>query len=182
MNNNLQNNKTFRLVLAALFTALTAVATLVIRIPSPMNGYVNLGDVIVLMNGWMLGPVWGTFAAGVGSMLADLIAGYAVYAPGTLVIKAICALTASLIFRALKKDAEKHVIRITKRVISALISEMIMVAGYFGYAAILMGNGLSAALSIPGNCTQAVVGILLGTIITEVLMRNGRIREYLGKS
>ena len=70
-----------RLVYTALFTALTTVATLVIQVPSPMSGYVNLGDAMVLLSAWILGPVYGTAAAGIGSMLADLLSGYAYYAP-----------------------------------------------------------------------------------------------------
>lgn len=76
------------LVLAALFTALTTVATMVIQIPSPMSGYVNLGDCMVLLSAWVLGPFVGAAAGGIGSMLADIITGYAYYAPGTLIIKA----------------------------------------------------------------------------------------------
>ena len=46
-----------KLVLAALFAALCTVMTLVIQIPSPMQGYVNLGDCAVLLSAWVLGPV-----------------------------------------------------------------------------------------------------------------------------
>ena len=44
-----------KLVLAALMAALTYVATSIVQIPSPMQGYVNLGDCIVLLSGWILG-------------------------------------------------------------------------------------------------------------------------------
>ena len=91
------DKKLHRLVLAALFTALTTVMTMVIQVPSPMQGYVNLGDCGVLLSAWVLGPVWGGAAAGVGSMLADLLSGYAHYAPGTLVIKTCMAVAAALI-------------------------------------------------------------------------------------
>lgn len=74
-------NKAIRtLVLAALFAALACVATMVIQIPSPMNGYVNLGDCFVLLAGWVLGPVYGSLAAGIGSALADMFTGYMHYA------------------------------------------------------------------------------------------------------
>ena len=63
-----------KLVLAALMAALTYVATSIVQIPSPMQGYVNLGDCIVLLSGWILGPWWGAAAGGIGSMLVDLIA------------------------------------------------------------------------------------------------------------
>ena len=32
-----------------------------------------MGDVVVLVSAWVLGPVYGSAAAGIGSMLADLI-------------------------------------------------------------------------------------------------------------
>ena len=65
-----------KLVLAALMAALTYVATSIVQIPSPMQGFVNLGDCIVLLSGWILGPWWGAAAGGIGSMLG--IAGYQV--------------------------------------------------------------------------------------------------------
>ena len=86
-----------KLVLAGVFAALACVATMVIQIPSPMNGYVNLGDCVVLLAGWLLGPVYGFAAAGVGSMLADILSGYAHYAVGTFLIKGVMALVASLL-------------------------------------------------------------------------------------
>ena len=59
-----------------MLAALVCVATMVIKIPSPLNGYINLGDCIVLLSGWLLSPVYGFMAAGLGSALADLFAGY----------------------------------------------------------------------------------------------------------
>ena len=151
-----------RLVYTALFTALTTVATLVIQVPSPMSGYVNLGDAMVLLSAWMLGPVYGTAAAGIGSMLADLLSGYAYYAPGTLVIKCLMAFVAAQVFLVLKDKVKgKHF----AKVVSGLLAEIIMVAGYFGYAGLILGNGLSAALSIPGNLVQGGFGIVVSTVV-----------------
>ena len=151
-----------RLVYTALFTALTTVATLVIQVPSPMSGYVNLGDALVLLSAWILGPVYGTAAAGIGSMLADLLSGYAYYAPGTLVIKCLMAFVAAQVFLVLKDKVKgKHF----AKVVSGLLAEIIMVAGYFGYAGLILGNGLSAALSIPGNLVQGGFGIVVSTVV-----------------
>ena len=55
-----------KLVLAALFAALCTVMTMVIQVPSPMQGYVNLGDCAVLLSAWVLGPWYGGAAAGLG--------------------------------------------------------------------------------------------------------------------
>ena len=148
-----------RLVYTALFTALTTVATLVIQVPSPMSGYVNLGDAMVLLSAWILGPVYGTAAAGIGSMLADLLSGYAYYAPGTLVIMAFVAAQVFLVLK--DKVKGKHF----AKVVSGLLAEIIMVAGYFGYAGLILGNGLSAALSIPGNLVQGGFGIVVSTVV-----------------
>ena len=94
-----------KMVFAALMAALTYVATMVVRIPSPMQGYVNLGDCCVLLSGWMLGPWWGGAAAGIGSMLTDLLNGYAHYAPGTFVIKGCMAIAAALLAKAMGNKA-----------------------------------------------------------------------------
>ena len=59
-----------KLVLAALFAALACGATMVIQVPSPIGGYLNLGDCIVLLSGWLLGPVYGA-AAGIVSNLVQ---------------------------------------------------------------------------------------------------------------
>ena len=85
----MKQTKLRTLILAAMFAALTCVATMIIHIPSPIGGYFNLGDCMVLLSAFVLGPVWGTAAGGIGSALADVICGYFVYAPGTLVIKAL---------------------------------------------------------------------------------------------
>ena len=61
-----------KLVLAALLAALTAVATMIIRIPTPTQGYIHLGDGMVLICGILLGPGLGALADGIGSMMADL--------------------------------------------------------------------------------------------------------------
>ena len=58
-----------KLVLAALMAALTYVATSIVQIPSPMQGYVNLVDCIVLLSGWILGPWWGAAASIPGNLV-----------------------------------------------------------------------------------------------------------------
>ena len=55
----MRKRKWEKLVFTSMFTALTCIATLVIQIPSPMNGYLNLGDALVLLGAWFLGPAYG---------------------------------------------------------------------------------------------------------------------------
>ncbi len=165
----MNTQQTRKLVLAALFAALSCILTLIVQIPSAMNGYLNLGDCAVLLSGWLLGPVWGAAAAGIGSMMADVFSGYAYYAPGTLFIKAATAAVAGVLYRRLRRgSAGIHPIA---RVCSAAAGETVMVLGYLGYAALLLGNGLAAAASIPGNLVQGGFGIL--TSVTAITLLSG---------
>ena len=160
----MNNQKVRKLVLSALMAALVYVATSIIQIPSPVNGYVNLGDCFVLLSGWLLGPWWGAAAGGIGSMLADLLLGYGHYAPGTLIIKGAMSLVAALIFKAFGKNT-------VGALVSGVVAEIIMVAGYFGYAALLLGKGIGAAASIPGNLVQGTVGLVAGFLLLQVARR-----------
>lgn len=166
------DTKLRKLVLAALFAALTCLMTMVIRVPSPMGGYVNLGDCAVLLSAWVLGPVYGGAAAGVGSMLADLL-GYPLYAPGTLVIKGLMAVAAALIFRALRPDSSLSLPALT---VSGVTAEIIMVGGYFLYEALdlplFMGFGMAAAANIPFNMVQGVFGLVAAGAVYVVLDRS----------
>ena len=155
----MNDKKIRKLVLAALLAALVCVATMVVQIPSPMQGYVNLGDCFVLLSGW-----YGFAAGGIGSMLADIFLGYAHYAPGTLVIKGVMALVAALMYEKMGRTA-------TSRIAGGVVSEIIMVLGYFGYASLLLGKGLAAAASIPGNIFQGAVGLVVGVLLVTVLER-----------
>ena len=71
------NEKLRKIIMSALFAALACVATMIIKIPTPgTSGYIHPGDAIVILSGAVLGPVWGFFAAEIGSAMADLIGGY----------------------------------------------------------------------------------------------------------
>ena len=157
-----------RVVIAAMMAAMICVATMIINIPSPMNGYVNLGDCMVLLGAYFLGPVFGGMAAGIGSMMADLLLGYVHYAPGTLIIKGLMAVVAALIFVRLRKKNS-----IIACIVSGLCAELIMIIGYFGYAGLLMGNGLSAAASIPGNAIQGGIGLVVATALWILFEKTG---------
>ncbi|MEF9971735.1 MAG: ECF transporter S component [Oscillospiraceae bacterium] len=160
------NTKIRKLVWAALFTALTTVATMVIQVPSPTGGYINAGDALVILGAFFLGPVWGALAAGLGSALADVFAGYILYAPATLIIKGLMALTAGAILRSAQK--KNH---LAFAVLGSISAEAIMIFGYFLFTATFLGVGMGALAEIPGNCVQAVFGATAGTALFFALSR-----------
>ena len=91
-------NRTMKLTLSGLSAALIFAGTWFIRIPTAL-GYINAGDGLIILAGAWLGGVPGLVAGAVGSALADLAAGYAVYVPATAVIKGAVGLIAGLLLR-----------------------------------------------------------------------------------
>jgi len=162
----MRNDRTQKIVWAGLFIALSTVATMVIRVPSPTGGYVNAGDAVVILGAFFLGPVWGAVAAGLGSALADILSTYAFYAPGTLIIKALMALTAGAILSSSKKKNS-----LPMAILGSIVAELIMIAGYFTYESTILGLGWGAIANIPGNSVQAVFGVLAGTALFYALLR-----------
>ena len=172
-------NETIRkLDLSAMFAAMCCVATMIIRFPT-VAGYTNIGEGMCLLAGLVLGPWYGFFAAGIGSGLADLLAGYGHYVPGTFLIKGLVALVAALLLRPMLKKSEK--VPFWKLALIELPSEAIMVLGYFGYKALILGKGLAAASSIPNNLVQAAVGIILSVLLYTALSRVPEIHKAFWK-
>ena len=156
-------NKVQKIVVAALLSALICVATMIIKIPTPLKGYVNAGDGFILLGSALLSPAYAFLAAGLGSALADVLSGYSSYALATFVIKGLMALAAALILKKLKDSNSKGFLKI----IPAVVAEFIMVLGYFVYEGFLYGFGPSAVNIIP-NLLQGVAGIIIGLTLIGV--------------
>ena len=164
-----------RMILAALFAALSCVATLVVQIPAPMGGFLHLGDCFVLLSGWLLGPFYGFFAAAIGSALADVFSGYGVYAPATFIIKGAVALFAVLPLRLPVFQKRARLGRLT----GAVTGELFMVDGYFLYAVLMFGEKvIAAAASIPGNLLQGAVGLVAAAMLYEAIKKTGIVEKY----
>lgn len=161
------NTKTKKLVISALMAALTCVATMIIKIPSPLKGYLNLGDCIVLVSGWMLSPVYGFLAAGIGSALADVISGYMTYVPATFVIKGLMAVIAFYGFKLLHKKSGN----LPARIVSGVVAEVVMVLGYFVFEGFLYGF-VPSAVNIPANSVQGIAGLVIGVALMKVFEKN----------
>lgn len=156
-----------RLAFTALFSALCCIGTIVIVVPLPF-GYFNAGDIFVLLSAWCLGPLYGSVSAAVGSAIADIISGYAIYAPATFFIKGLDAFVAYTVWFFLKKCIQKESLDFLSRLFSAVLGEGVMVLGYFGYEWILYGLG-GATATIFGNVLQSVCGLACATAIVCVL-------------
>lgn len=152
----------------AIMSALVTVGTLIIRIPNPMGGYFNLGDVMIFVAALTFNPLIGGIAGGLGSAIADII-GFPLFAIPTLVIKGLEGLLASLITN------KRNVFRDVLAVVAAGTE---MVIGYFLVELYALQWGLGGALAeVPANITQIIIGGLVGIPIALVLRR--RLPEIL---
>ena len=91
-----------RITMTAMFAALICILTYFIKIPT-LNGYINIGDTLILLIGVLLPPVYSFFASAIGSSLADIFSGYMIYAPITFLIKGSISVISYFIYNALKK-------------------------------------------------------------------------------
>lgn len=152
---------TRKIVYTSLFAAIIFVATYIIKVPTPTNGYVNIGDAAVILASLALGPLFGAIAAGIGSCLSDIIGGYASYAPATFVIKYIMGAVCGALLSKSKTTAAL--------VFAAVVSEIIMVFGYFLYEGAVMGLGIGAAVGIPSNCVQGLISAVIAVILAKCI-------------
>lgn len=169
----MKNQKLKLTIISALFAALVCVATMVVKIPTPLNGYINLGDCVILVASFILPCGYGFLAAGIGSALADILSGYTAYAPATFVIKGLMVLVVYLITKLLKVNKPNFV-----KVLSGVLAELWMVFGYYIFEGFMYGFKPSLA-NIPMNLIQGAAGLVLAVILIKVLEKQ-KVLEKLG--
>lgn len=161
--------KTKKIVLSALLAALVCVATMIIRVPSPLGGYLNLGDGIVLLCGWLLSPMYGLLAAGIGSGLADILSGYVAYAPATFIIKGAMALLVYWI----AKGQRTH--PFTAKLVGGIAAEVVMVVGYLLFESFIYGF-VPSLVNVPANAIQGLAGLVVGLLLVRVFEKHNIFR------
>lgn len=152
-----------RVASVAILTAVTAVFTIFIRVPSPARGYFNLGDVAVAFTAYTLGPLSALLAGGIGTALADLLSGYAQWAPISLVVHGLEGLAIGLIARL--RPGHLGI-----AVSAGVAGIVVMVCGYLAGGIVLTGVGPALA-EAPGNIVQAAAGVILGIPLSLAVLR-----------
>jgi uncharacterized membrane protein len=188
----MNTNATKKWVMAALFAALTTICTMIIKIPTPTGGYIHPGDGMVLLCGIILGPGMGALAAGIGSMLSDLLGGYLAWVPATFLIKALTAAVAGLLFRSTGRIFSEKKTGVLRVISGGIIGEAIMVFGYFlfeiglnaagngGFTSAAIAGGIAySAAGIPANILQGVTGIVIACVLLPILSQVPDIRRWI---
>lgn len=141
--------------LTGVLTALVFVFTAYLHIPS-VNGYVHIGDGFIYFAACLLPLPYGVFVGAGGAVLADCLTGYAIWAPGSAVIK---ALTVFCFCRTGKQMLCK------RNLLGLPVAAVICVGGYYLYGSIITGNFAAPLADIPGNCMQALCSSILFAVL-----------------
>ena len=163
-------NSAANIALLAIMSALVTIMTLVIQIPYPgTSGYFNFGDTMVMLSGFLLGPIGGFFAGGVGSAVADVVGGYPHWAPFTFIIKGFEGMAVGYLSSRARKQ-----VRLNKRdIIAVLVGAVIMLTGYFIAQMLLIGIAVAIGELVTVNLAQVVIG---GVVTLSI---GPTIRSYL---
>ncbi|MFH1084545.1 MAG: ECF transporter S component [Chloroflexota bacterium] len=142
------------IAVAAIMIALTAVFTLLVRVPIPATqGYFNFSDVAIFFAAFTFGPWIGLVAGGVGTALADIMGGYAQFAPLSLVAHGLEGLLVGLLARQARG---------WRLALAWLAGAAAMVGLYFAGEFWVFGIGPEAFAEVPINLFQVAVGGLVG--------------------
>lgn len=169
----------------SVYTAVVLVATIILQIYTPATrGYFNLGEAAIYTIAYMATPLVAGIASGVGSALADLLTGYGVFAPGTLVIKFTEGYIVSLLMRRLARAGVLR-LRIGSVLTAVATGVVIGVTGsvlWSGEVEItsvplsIMGietTLLSTSLTI-GSLVWALIGLLVTVFLLYMILVRGR--------
>ncbi len=151
----MNQQKIKRMALSGIFAALVFVFTAYLHIPSH-TGYTHVGDGFIYVAACLLPLPYAVFVGAVGALLADLLTGFAIWAPGSVIIKA-----AAVFFFSCKG---KKILTL-RNGLALLPASLLCIGGYYLYESLITGNFLAPLAGIPGYITQSVLSSLLFLIL-----------------
>ena len=137
--------------LIAIMTALTTVLTMLVKLPTPTRGYLNLSDAMIFFSAYAFGPWVGGIIGGLGPALSDLLSGYPQWAAFTFVIDGLQAVLVGLLVRKFRP---------ANMIAGSIVAGVWKVFGYLIAGGILPGWG-PALGEVLGNTGQMVVGLVI---------------------
>ncbi|OHD74754.1 MAG: hypothetical protein A2V99_19500 [Spirochaetes bacterium RBG_16_67_19] len=159
-----------RIAAVAVLTAVTAVLTLLVRIPVPATkGYFNLGDTVIYFTAFTIGPLSALLSGGLGTALADLI-GFPTFAPISLFVHGLQGLVAALIAGLFLGAKQRRRAFNPSWLLAAAAGTLTMCGGYFAAESVMLGIG-PALVELPFNLLQNVVGAAAGMALSLVVRK-----------
>jgi len=146
------------IALSSTFAAAVAVGTILISIPVGL-GYLNFGEIFIFTAAFLFGGVVGGIAGGVGAAAADVILGWAFYAPITLVVKGL----EGFVVGELSGESVKS------KILAVCAGAPIMIFGYTLARAYFEGVPAALFQELPINILQALVGAGIGIPVSQAI-------------
>jgi uncharacterized membrane protein len=143
----------WRITITALMSALIFVLTVFLRIPTPVGGYVHLGDVGITFAALAFGPWIAAAAGGLGTALADISGGYAQFAFFSFLVHGFQGIAVGLIVR--------RKLELPALALAVVVGALIVTGGYFLVEVALYGMGEAFVELVP-NLIQGLVGGVIG--------------------
>ena len=160
--------KTETIVMVALFSALIAVMTAFVKVPTPI-GSIHIGDAFIFAGAMLLGP-YAAIPAMIGSGLADFITGYFMYIPITILIKGLMGLLSGIVLGRKERPLPLKFSFFLEIGLIFALCELIMTAGYFVFEMFFYDT--AAALgAAPFNLIQGAAGVIVGLVLIPVIRK-----------
>ena len=147
----MKNKKVLLMCITGIFTALVFVVSAYLHIPTN-KGYIHVGDGLIYLVACVLPWPYAMVVGAGGAFLADCLTGFAVWAPGSVIIKALTVLLFSS-----KKD---KVINL-RNSLAVLPATIVCAGGYYLYESLIYGNFVSPLAGIPASITQSVASAIV---------------------
>ena len=171
---NTRDKKTSLIVTTALLTALVLICTLILKVPVGPDCYIHLGDAVILLAVILLPRGYACFAGAVGATLADLMGGFAFWAPWTFAVKLLFILVFGFFLDRSRKNASETTLLGVPviELIGLVVSGIVAVVGYFLSEYMLFGNWIPAATCIPFNIIQVTVAAIIAELLSRRIHLN----------
>lgn len=159
------------IVFTALMTAMTTLLTSVTSIKYPIgSGFYNFGDIPIFMSACLLGPISGLITGALGASLGDVILGYTMYAPFTLIIKALEGVITGLLFKVMAKFIKKQMPQSILYCLGCVIGGIVMALGYFLAEGLLLAEDrwTGGIANLPNNILQGAISAIVTTVLLYV--------------
>lgn len=151
----MKKNKIKLVCFSGLLAALVLVLTAYVHVPVH-TGYVHIGDAFIYLGACLLPFPYAPLVGAVGAALADCISGYALWAPGSLIIK-----TATVFLFSSKENK----LLTLRNGLATVPAAMICIGGYYLYEALITGNFAAPVAGMPGNFIQSASSAMIFIVL-----------------
>lgn len=161
--------KTFDLVITAILAALVFVATMFmnIKLPFGQGGLIHLGTSMLFIAAILFGPKKGALVGAIGMGLFDIVGGWLIWAPTTIIARALQGAIVGKIAWSKGHRGDN----IGLNILGAVVSMPVMIGVYYIGQAIMFKSWIAPMASIPGDIIQNVVGLLIAIPVCIVLKK-----------